>query len=396
MARTLAELATLSLCFSVAAAAVRAAVAATTLASSTAEPAPAQCSFAHNLTNLQCQNMRHNKAATPALCRQVCCSMRGEALAKTCSAWNFSPDGGPASCSLWVDSGSVPKCGPPAGTWKLWVGGADEFVPTRPPPAPPGPPIPSPPPPPAPAPAPPPAPPVSSSITLDAAAFGPALAGIGAISGGGATSRLLVDYPEPQRTQVLDMMFKPYSGAQLQVLKVEIGGGAFTSDGAEASHRYTADDTRSPVRFQRGYEWWLMAEAHQRNPAIVFYGLPWSWPAWVGGGKGSPWSNKSLAVEYIVDWVRGAKRVHGLDIGWIGDWNESPPDWDYNILLRSALDAAGFPGTKIAASDQGNGWLVPANFNATQLAAVDALAAHLGLGRIVALCHRASTLHRIS
>ena len=45
----------------------------------------------------------------------------------------------------------------------------------------------------------------------------------GAISGGGATSRLLIDYLEPQRTQILDMMFKPLAGAALQVLKVEIG-----------------------------------------------------------------------------------------------------------------------------------------------------------------------------
>ena len=40
---------------------------------------------------------------------------------------------------------------------------------------------------------------------------GPALAGIGAISGGGATSRLLVDYDEPERSHILDMMFKPFS-----------------------------------------------------------------------------------------------------------------------------------------------------------------------------------------
>jgi hypothetical protein len=47
-------------------------------------------------------------------------------------------------------------------------------------------------------------------------------------------------------------MFLPMQGAALQVLKVEIGGGAFTSDGAEASHMYTADDN-STVRFNRGY-----------------------------------------------------------------------------------------------------------------------------------------------
>ena len=48
--------------------------------------------------------------------------------------------------------------------------------------------------------------------------------GVGAISGGGATSKLLVGYPEPQRTEVLDMLFRPQWGASLQILKVEVGG----------------------------------------------------------------------------------------------------------------------------------------------------------------------------
>ena len=81
---------------------------------------------------------------------------------------------------------------------------------------------------------------------------------------------------------------------------LRLQGAAFTSDGAEASHRYTPDDD-SPVRFNRGYEFWLMAEAKKRNPAIVLYGLPWSWPGWVGGPHGgSPWQNFTLPVDYIV------------------------------------------------------------------------------------------------
>lgn len=41
--------------------------------------------------------------------------------------------------------------------------------------------------------------------------------GIGAISGGGGTSRLLFDYPEPQRQQILDILFLPQHGANMQV-----------------------------------------------------------------------------------------------------------------------------------------------------------------------------------
>jgi len=38
------------------------------------------------------------------------------------------------------------------------------------------------------------------------------------------TYRLLHDYPEPQRTEVLDWMFKPNFGASFHRIKVEIGG----------------------------------------------------------------------------------------------------------------------------------------------------------------------------
>lgn len=47
--------------------------------------------------------------------------------------------------------------------------------------------------------------------------------GVGAISGGGATSRLLFDYPEPARSTILDLLWKPQYGASLQHVKVEVG-----------------------------------------------------------------------------------------------------------------------------------------------------------------------------
>jgi galactosylceramidase len=41
----------------------------------------------------------------------------------------------------------------------------------------------------------------------------------------GASTRLLFDYAEPYRSDVLDFLFKPSFGAAFQHLKVEIGGG---------------------------------------------------------------------------------------------------------------------------------------------------------------------------
>src|SRR5579883_3188239 len=77
----------------------------------------------------------------------------------------------------------------------------------------------------------------ATAITVDGGASGRTFDGIGAISGGGGNSRLLIDYPEPQRSQLLDYLFKPGYGADLQILKLEIGGDANSTDGAEPSPR---------------------------------------------------------------------------------------------------------------------------------------------------------------
>lgn len=47
--------------------------------------------------------------------------------------------------------------------------------------------------------------------------------GVGALSGGGATTKLLPEYPEAARSAILDVLFKPGHLAALQILKVEIG-----------------------------------------------------------------------------------------------------------------------------------------------------------------------------
>lgn len=66
--------------------------------------------------------------------------------------------------------------------------------------------------------------------------------GIGGLSGGGATSRLLVNYAEPYRSQILDYLFKPNFGASLQILKVEIGGDGQSTEGTEATHMRNAKE----------------------------------------------------------------------------------------------------------------------------------------------------------
>ncbi|HUV71273.1 MAG TPA: family 16 glycoside hydrolase [Terracidiphilus sp.] len=168
------------------------------------------------------------------------------------------------------------------------------------------------------------------SIVLDGHSKGRVYDGIGAVSAG-ASSRLLVDYPEPQRSQILDYLFKPGYGAALQHLKVEIGADVNSTDGSEPSHMRSAKDHDAT----RGYEWWLMVEAHKRNPNIVLEGLPWGAPGWVG--TDTLYTPKM--AEYVADFIQTAKRSYGLDISYVGPWNEKVFDIPYIKELDRQLKA---------------------------------------------------------
>src|SRR5260370_25908053 len=119
-----------------------------------------------------------------------------------------------------------------------------------------------------------------TTIVVDGAARGKIFEGIGALSAG-ASSRLLYDYKEPYRSQILDYLFKPGYGAALQHLKVEIGADVNSTDGSEPSTMRSREDHD----YTRGYEWWLMEEARKRNPHIILDVLPRGPPDWVGSGK---------------------------------------------------------------------------------------------------------------
>src|SRR5579875_732042 len=148
-----------------------------------------------------------------------------------------------------------------------------------------------------------------TSITLDGARLGPAFQGVGAISGGGGNSRLLIDYEarhERQAQQILDYLFKPGYGAALQARKL--------------------------------------------NPRIQIYGLQWNAPHWVGGA----WSKADIG--YLLDWLNCAKQ-DGLAVNYLGGWNEhlphgiTPQVMGWFISLRRALDAHGYRNVQIVAVD---------------------------------------------
>ncbi|MEU1287634.1 ricin-type beta-trefoil lectin domain protein [Kitasatospora sp. NPDC005856] len=191
---------------------------------------------------------------------------------------------------------------------------------------------------------------VQTSVTLDGGKPGLTFDGVGAISGGGGNSRLLVDYPEPQRTQLLDYLFKPGYGASLQVLKLEIGGDTNSTDGAEPS----IEHTRGTVDCNQGYEWWLAEQAKARNPDITFYGLSWGAPGWIGdtGSGGNFWSQDS--VDYVMSWMDCAAR-HQLNVSHLGGWNERGYDKGWYENLKSTLVARGYGATKVVAADDTSG-----------------------------------------
>ncbi|WP_264349572.1 MULTISPECIES: ricin-type beta-trefoil lectin domain protein [Streptomyces] len=186
----------------------------------------------------------------------------------------------------------------------------------------------------------------ATAITVDGGQGGRTFDGIGAISGGGGNSRLLRDYPAAQQSQILDYLFKPGYGANLQLLKLEIGGDANSTDGSEPS----TEHTRGQINCDAGYEFWLAEQAKARYPDIKFYGLAWAAPGWINGGF---WSTDT--INYLISWL-GCARQHGLTVSYLGGWNEKGHNVDWYIQLRSALDDAGYDGVQIVGDD--SGWSV--------------------------------------
>jgi galactosylceramidase len=213
---------------------------------------------------------------------------------------------------------------------------------------------------------------LAQTITIDGAGTGRTYDGIGAVTGGGGTSPLLIDYVEPQRTQILDYLFKPNYGASLQELYVEIGGDGNSTQGSELSHMHTKTDEN----YYRGYEWWLMEQARQRNPAVVLDATAWSAPAWVGNGNF--WSQDT--ADYLSKWIMGAKSAHGLDIDYVGCRNEKGDNTSWVKTFRTTLNSNNLTNVGIHAFDNWGAtswtWATGMNTDATLKAAVYAIGSH--------------------
>ncbi|GAB2730990.1 RICIN domain-containing protein [Kitasatospora kifunensis] len=221
-----------------------------------------------------------------------------------------------------------------------------------------------------------------TAITVDGTSPGRTFDGVGAISGGGGNSRLLLDYPEPQRSQILDYLFKPGYGAALQILKAEIGGDTNSTDGAESS----IEHTRGSIDCDNGYEWWLMEQAKARNPAIKLYALSWGAPGWIGNGNF--WSQDM--IDYLMSWL-GCAKQHGLTIDYLGGWNERGYNAGWYENLHAALAAHGFGATKVVGAD--DTWAIASSMRTDPALndAVDIVGTHYPCGYMSAMTSCSST-----
>jgi len=212
----------------------------------------------------------------------------------------------------------------------------------------------------------------SQNINIDGAAGGRRFDGIGAVSGGGATSVLLKDYPEPQRSQILDFLFKPDFGASISALLVEVPGDGNSTQGSESSHMHSRNDEN----YSRGYEWWLMSEARKRNPSILLDANAWGCPGWVGNNNF--WSQDMC--DYYVKWIKGLKNVHGLDLDAIGCRNEKGVNEDFVKKFRTTLNNNGLSKVKIHAFDNWQkdkfDWARDMKTDSVLRASVDIISAH--------------------
>jgi len=187
----------------------------------------------------------------------------------------------------------------------------------------------------------------ATTVKINGNDQGRAFEGIGAVSAG-ASTRLLIDYEDPYRSDILDFLFKPKFGAAFQHLKVEMGGGTNSTSGAEPSHAVTPEELKNPVA--RGYEFWFMAQARKKNPKILLDCLPWAFPYWL--------SDKFTqdSADYFTAFLKAAREKWQLELDWVAAaQNESGTDLDWVVnKVRPAMDAAGFEKVKIQAPD--NSW----------------------------------------
>jgi glucuronoarabinoxylan endo-1,4-beta-xylanase len=141
----------------------------------------------------------------------------------------------------------------------------------------------------------------------------------------------LMDFPEPQRSEVLDILFSKTNGAGLSIVRNivpdggTVGGASATFEPQEGQWDWTVDKDQI----------WMMQEAGKRG-CTRYMSTVWSPPAWmkdnnnVVGGRLRPDKYQAFA-DYLSMYIRGYKEHHGIDIYAISLANEP----DVNVRYSS-------------------------------------------------------------
>ena len=144
----------------------------------------------------------------------------------------------------------------------------------------------------------------------------------------------LMDFPEPQRTEILDILFSQNKGAGLSIVRNFVGDGG--SWGSKTNGPSQSIEPQEGVWNWTGDEdeIWFMKEARKRG-CTRFESTVWSPPAWmktnnsVIGGHLRPDKYQAFA-EYLSMYVRGYKVHHGIDIYAISLANEPDVTVEYS------------------------------------------------------------------
>lgn len=175
----------------------------------------------------------------------------------------------------------------------------------------------------------------------------------GAFNKGGSIWRL----PDAQtREKMLDLMFSKEKGIGLSIWRNIVGDGGVNYSGWGTDYDGSADtiwpDKAGGFVWDRSdwaekkatfdkYQIWLMREALERNPDMVFMSTVWSPPHWMktnnsvmgndaratangqptNAGRVKPESYQDFA-DYLAEYVLGYQREFGLKIGYISIANE--------------------------------------------------------------------------
>lgn len=186
---------------------------------------------------------------------------------------------------------------------------------------------------------------MATKATIEGNKPGRTFYGIGGVTSNGMT-KLLHEYPEAQRSDILDLLFTPHYGASFHHLKVEIGSDANGTCGTEPSHMRSSDD----FDITRGVGLWMATEAKKRNSSITLDAIRWGTPAWL--------TDNSKKYLYYKNFLQGAKDKFGLDFDYLApDENEGSfsRGWVVNTL-RPGLDKDGFQNVKLTGADSTTDW----------------------------------------